>query len=84
MTAFAGGADSVRQANAEGAFALGTTDIRAGRFMHPDVEASGGVFTVRLWDLDTNELLASTPWPVCGSLRENQWCVAALNTALVE
>jgi outer membrane murein-binding lipoprotein Lpp len=77
--------DRVRMANEEGAFAVGTPFVRPGRFfgVPVDWEDPGGVWVVKLWDMDTDELLASTPWVVCGSARENEWCEAAEPTALV-
>ena len=77
--------DRLRMANAEGAFALGTPFVRPGRFfgVPGDWEEPGGVWVVKLWDFDTDTLLASTPWVVCGSARENEWCESAVASALV-
>ena len=36
---------------------------------------SGGVFNVKLWDMETDTLLASTPLVICGSNGENPWCL---------
>ena len=73
----------VRRATDEGTFAVGTPGIRPGRFLDPGVEVSGGAFLVKLWDQETEELLATTPWLVCGQSRENAWCDAAVETAIV-
>ena len=73
----------MRQASGEGTFAVGTPGIRPGRFLDPDIELRGGAFLVKLWDTETETLLATTPWLVCGQSRENAWCEAAAETALV-
>ena len=73
----------MRQASGEGTFAVGTPGIRPGRFLDPDIELRGGAFLVKLWDMETEALLATTPWLVCGQSRENEWCEASEETALV-
>ncbi|MCH7564183.1 MAG: hypothetical protein IH968_10205 [Gemmatimonadetes bacterium] len=73
----------LRQASDEGTFAVGTPGIRPGRFLDPEIELRGGAFLVKLWDTETEALLATTPWLVCGQSRENEWCGAAVETAIV-
>ena len=73
----------MRQASDDGTFAVGTPGIRPGRFLDPEIELRGGAFLVKLWDMETEALLATTPWLVCGQSRENPWCDAAEETALV-
>ncbi len=73
----------MRQASGEGTFAVGTPGIRPGRFLDPEIELNGGAFLVKLWDTETEVLLATTPWLVCGQSRENAWCEAASETALI-
>jgi outer membrane murein-binding lipoprotein Lpp len=76
--------DKLRQANAEGAFALSLPFVRPGRFfgVPGEWENPGGVWVVKLRDLDTEAVLASTSWLVCGSSRENQWCETAIDSAI--
>ena len=62
---------------------MGTPGIRPGRFLDPEIELRGGAFLVKLWDTETEALLATTPWLVCGQSRENEWCGAAVETAIV-
>ena len=84
---FLGGPDFLRQANDDGGFAvpLTTIDARPGRYavLNDEIVQRGGVFVLKLWDGDTPTLLASTPWVVCGQARENPWCNAAVDTAIV-
>ena len=76
--------EDFRQANASGAFALSPPEIRPDRWAVRDVFGQqGGVFNVKLWDMDTDKLLAWTPLVICGSEGENPWCGAALDTAIV-
>ena len=77
--------DALRQANDGGAFAVTLSSIKPERGHPLDVELGqrGGVFVARLWDADTDALLASTPFVVCGSDGENAWCEAALDSAIV-
>ena len=77
------GFDMERAANEHGVFALGTPGVRPERFLGAQFEQRGGVFIVKLWDTETGALLASTPWAVCGLDRANEWCEAAVATALV-
>ena len=83
MMDFAG--DALRQANDDGSFSLATPGIRPDRFQGiPEAWGlKGGVWAVELWDMDTGEVLATTPWVVCGSEGENEWCPAAIETAIV-
>ena len=70
------GVDDLRQANETGAFALTQPELRPDRWAVRDVFGqSGGVFNVKLWDMDTDTLLAWTPLVVCGSNAENPWCL---------
>ena len=84
-----GNPDNVRQANEVGAFAISLTrlDAREGRFdyagLGPAQLSRGGVFILSLENVDTGEILASTPWVVCGQARENPWCSAAMDTAIL-
>ena len=84
---FLGGPDFLRQANDDGGFAVPLTriDARPGRYavLNDEIVQRGGVFVLKLWDGDTPTLLASTPWVVCGQARENEWCAAAVDTAIV-
>ena len=67
--------DDLRQANASGAFALTQPELRPDRWAVRDVFGQqGGVFNVKLWDMDTDTLLAWTPLVICGSNAENLWC----------
>ena len=67
--------EDLRQANASGAFAFTPPEIRPDRWAIRDVFGQrGGVFNVKLWDMDTDTLLALTPLVVCGSDGENPWC----------
>ena len=74
-----------RQANDEGAFAVTLSEFRPNRHtpLNEVIGQIGGVFAVQLRDLDSNALLATTPWVVCGSNSENDWCPAAVSTAVV-
>ena len=74
-----------RQANDEGAFAVTLSEFRPQRHtpLNEVIGQVGGVFAVQLRDLDSNALLATTPWVVCGSNSENAWCPAAVSTAVV-
>ncbi len=83
MMDFAG--DALRQANDDGSFSLATPGIRPDRFQGiPEAWGlKGGVWAVELWDMDTGEVLATTPWVVCGSEGGNEWCSAAIETAIV-
>ena len=84
-----GGPDTLRQANEEGTFAISVTRIdgRPGRFDYAGLGdeqlREGGAFLLKLEDVDTGEVLASVPWLICGQDRENEWCPAALDTAIV-
>ena len=84
---FLGGPDFLRQANDDGGFAVPLTriDARPGRYavLNDEIVQRGGVFVLKLWDGDTPTLLASTPWVVCGQARENPWCNATVDTAIV-
>ena len=77
--------DELRQANDSGAFAVSLAAIRPddGHPLNTDLGQRGGVFVARLWDADTDALLASTPFVVCGSDGENAWCEAAQDSAVV-
>lgn len=79
-------APGLRQASDDGSFALATPGIRPDRFQGvPEAWGQrGGVWAVELWDMDTGEFLASTPWVICGSEGENEWCDVAEATALRE
>ena len=67
--------EDLRQANASGAFALTQPELRPDRWAVRDVFGQqGGVFNVKLWDMDTDTLLAWTPLVICGSQVENPWC----------
>ena len=85
---FLGGPDFFRQASDEGTFAVPLTriDARPGRYatLSDEILAAGGVFALNLWDGETNDLMASTPWVVCGQDRENAWCEATAETASLE
>ncbi len=74
-----------RQANDEGAFAVTLSEFRPQRHtpLNEVIGQIGGVFAIQLRDLDSNALLATTPWVVCGSNSENAWCPAAVSTAVV-
>ena len=74
-----------RQANDEGAFAVTLSEFRPNRHtpLNEIIGQIGGIFAVQLRDLDSNALLATTPWVVCGSNSENAWCPAAVSTAVV-
>ena len=76
---------SLRQANGDGSFGLTLPGIRPDRFqgLPESWGLNGGVWAVELWDMDTGQVLASTPWVVCGSMGENAWCPAAVETAVV-
>ena len=84
-----GSPDILRQANEEGAFAISVRAIdgRSGRFDYAGIGDErlqlGGAFVLTLEDVDTREVLASVPWLICGQNRENGWCPAALDTAIV-
>ena len=77
--------DVLRQANDDGAFAVTLAAIRPDRSHPLNLESGqrGGVFVVSLWDADTDALLASTPFVVCGSDLENSWCDSAFESAVV-
>ncbi len=77
--------DALRQANDTGAFAVTLSSIKPedGHPLNVDLGERGGVFVVKLWDADTDALLASTPFVVCGSAGENAWCDAAEVSATV-
>ena len=77
--------DALRQANEAGAFAVTLSSIKPedGHPLNVELGERGGVFVVMLWDADTDALLASTPFVVCGSDRENPWCDAAQDSATV-
>ena len=79
------GPDDLRQANDDGSFGLTLPGIRPDRFQGvPEGWGQrGGVWAVELWDMDSGEVLASTPWVICGSEGLNEWCSAALDTAVV-
>ena len=67
--------EDLRQANASGAFALTQPELRPDRWAVRDVFGQqGGVFNVKLWDMDTDTLLAWTPLVICGSNAENLGC----------
>ena len=77
--------NALRQANETGAFAVTLAAIRPSDG-HPLDEAwgkRGGVLVAWLWDVDTDALLASTPFIMCGSDGENAWCDAAQDSAVV-
>ena len=79
-------ADEVlRQANDDGAFAVTLAAIRPDNGHPLNIESGeqGGVFVVSLWDADTDALLTSTPFVVCGSNLENSWCDSAFESAVV-
>ena len=68
--------EDLRQANASGAFALTQPELRPERWAVRDVFGqSGGVFNVKLWDMETDTLLAMTPLVICGSDATNPWCL---------
>ena len=77
--------DALRQANEAGAFAVTLSSIKPedGHPLNVELGERGGVFVVMLWDADTDALLASTPFVVCGSDGENAWCDAAQVSATV-
>ena len=77
--------DTLRQANDTGAFAVTLASIKPedGHPLNVDLGERGGVFVVKLWDADTDAVLASTPFVVCGSNGENPWCDAAEVSATV-
>ena len=81
-----GDANTLRQADSDGAFAITVeeVDAREDRWgvLRDEVLQQGGVFILNLRDLDTDEILASTPWVVCGQERTNDWCSAARETAI--
>ena len=69
---------SRRRANESGAFALTPPEIQPDNWAVSDeLGRRGGVFAVKLWDMETDNLLASTPLVVCGSDGTNRWCDAA-------
>ena len=84
-----GNPDNVRQASAVGAFAISVSriDARPGRFDYAGLGieqlARGGVFVLTLDNVDTGEVVAMTPWVVCGQARENPWCPSAKDTAVL-
>ena len=77
--------DALRQANDDGTFALTLPGIRPDRFQGVPEEwvQQGGAWDVKLWDMDTGALLATTPWLICGQNRENAFCEAAVESALL-
>ena len=77
--------DALRQANDTGTFAVTLSSIKPddGHPLNVDLGERGGVFVVNLWDADTDVILASTPFVVCGSNGENPWCDAAQVSATV-
>jgi outer membrane murein-binding lipoprotein Lpp len=84
-----GGPEMVRQANDVGSFAISVNriDARKGRFDYAGLGAeqlmAGGVFELNLEDADSREVIASTPWVVCGQARENAWCSASVDSAII-
>ena len=81
-----GNENALRQADSDGVFAITVeeVDAREDRWgvLLDEVLQQGGVFILNLRDLDTDEILASTPWVVCGQDRANDWCSAARETAI--
>ena len=79
------GPETLRQANDDGSFGITLPGIRPDRFqgVPEGWGIQGGVWAVELWDMDSGEVLATTPWVICGSAGENEWCPAALETAAV-
>ena len=77
--------DALRRANDDGTFALTLPGIRPDRFQAIPLDwgPRGGVWEVRLRDLDTDAVIATAPWVVCGTDRENEWCPAAIESAIV-
>ena len=77
--------NALRQANETGAFAVTLAAIRPvdGHPLDKAWGRRGGVLVAKLWDTDTDVLLASTPFVMCGSDGENEWCDAALDSAVV-
>ena len=69
--------ESLIQANAVGGYAGTLLEIRSGRGLSDKTAKQGGVVTVSLRDADTEALLATAPWVICGSELENLWCAGA-------
>ncbi|MDE2836992.1 MAG: hypothetical protein OXL97_05720 [Chloroflexota bacterium] len=78
---------SLRQANQEGAFALGFSI--SGRVEREDLETIlmqsplEGPVTVSLVDMDTREVLATTPWLICGREPVEPWCASAQDVLIL-
>ena len=81
-----GDENTLRQADSDGAFAITLMEIDAREIrwgvLLDEVLQEGGVFILNLMDSDTDAILASTPWVVCGQDRANDWCSAARATAI--
>ena len=74
----------LRRANEDGTFIAPAREVRPGRFgVSTEAEAQGGVWLLSVEDTLTGAVLATTPWLVCGQNRENAWCEAAVETAIV-
>ena len=74
---FQGFAES-RQANDDGAFALGI-EIRPENMFSAALLEEHGPISLRLHDLDTGALLATTTWILCGPGSEADWCAVAVD-----
>lgn len=78
---------SLRQANREGAFALAFSI--SGRVEREDLETLltesrfNGPVTVSLVDMDTGEVLATTPWLLCGREQAEPWCASAQDVLIL-
>ena len=74
----------LRRADKDGTFAASVREVRPGRFgVSTEAEKKGGVWLLNVLDTVTGTVLATTPWLVCGQNRENEWCGAALETAIL-